>query len=90
VTLDRPSRSTAIPTSTSPGKASGAKYQADRVACDNVEQPRLDQPAVHRIIEPAVMDGVVDVPINIIVAPSQRDRRPRPISIAPKRFGRRH
>jgi hypothetical protein len=35
------------------------------------------------------MDGVVDVPINIIVAPPQRDRRPRVIGVAKNRI-RRH
>ena len=75
MTLDRPSVSTAIPTSNLAGKgerreivAGGRDDQPDRVSRDDVEQPRLDQPAVHRIVEPAVMDGVVDVPINIIVA----------------------
>ena len=36
----------------------------------NVEQTLLDQPGVHRAVEPLVEDGVVDVAVGVIVGPA--------------------
>ena len=36
--------------------AAGLDDEADRIASRDVEQPGLDQPAVHRRVEPGVMD----------------------------------
>lgn len=73
-------RATRIPASTSCGKASGAKVialrlydQAYRLARMNVQRALLDQMGIHRRIEPAVIDDVVDVPVDVVVRPARAD-----------------
>ena len=57
-------------------RATGFDDQPDRVAALNVEEALLDQPIVHRRIEPLIVDRVVDVPICVIVRPSCLEAHP--------------
>ena len=53
--------------------------QSDRIAALDVKQPRPHQPRVHRGIEPAIIDGVVDMAVGVVVVPARGDRRPVPV-----------
>src|SRR5690606_16212065 len=57
-------------------------HQADHLAAVDVERTGLDQPAVHRAVEVAVVDDVVDVAVDVVVHPARLDRHEAGITIA--------
>src|SRR3546814_16091108 len=50
--------------------------QADRIAPARIEQPGLDQPAIHGRVEPLIVDRIVDMPIGVVVGPEGADFAP--------------
>ena len=58
--------------------AAGLDHQGDRIALRDVEQALLDQPCVHRAVEPLIEDGIVDVAVGVVVGPARRDASARP------------
>ncbi|MCY1186877.1 hypothetical protein D9M73_277890 [compost metagenome] len=51
----------------------GIDHQTDRGTLLEVEQVLLDQPAVDHGIEPAVVDNVVNVTVDVVVHPACGD-----------------
>ena len=82
--LDRPElQRPRSPTSTSLRKgerrevgAARLHHERDRIAASRCRAALLDQPGVHRAVEPLVEDGVVDVPVGVIVGPAGRELPP--------------
>src|SRR5438128_5646030 len=48
-------------------------HQADHLARGELEQPPVDQPAVHQRVEVGVVGRVVDVPVDVVVRPARGD-----------------
>jgi hypothetical protein len=58
----------------------------DQVSRRDIKQATLDQPGVHRGVEPLIINRVVDVPVGIIVSPARADFPPDVIcSATPER-----
>lgn len=61
--------------------AAGLDDEANRVARQDVEQAGLDQPGVHRRVEPGIIDHIVDVPVGVVVRPARGNRPPHAIGV---------
>ncbi|MNE71063.1 hypothetical protein D3C80_1669000 [compost metagenome] len=68
----------------------GIDHQANRRALLEVEQVLLQQPAVDYGVEPAVVDDVVDVAVDVVVHPARGDIAQEAIVFALMRCGFAH
>ncbi|MCY1541891.1 hypothetical protein D9M68_776050 [compost metagenome] len=53
--------------------ALGFHHETNDLATMDVQRAPLDQPSVHSGVEPAVVDDVVDVAVDVVVAPARAD-----------------
>src|SRR5688500_17455606 len=65
--------------------AGGFHRQANRIASFDIQQARLNQPAVHCGVEPLIIDGVVDMAVDVVVGPARREAQEPAVSVATTR-----